>query len=105
MARLPLHRPLSEYPQIRRDLAFVVQEQTSAAAIVSAVQALAEPLLRDILVFDVYRGQGLQSGFKSIALGLIFQEYSRTLTDTEVDQSVSRVQAHLQQELGATVRG
>jgi phenylalanyl-tRNA synthetase beta chain len=104
-ARLPAARPISEFPFIRRDLAIVIAEEHSAQAVLDCVQAAGEALLQDVLIFDVYRGQGLQSGCKSVALGLIFQDYSRTLTDTEVDQSIARLQDRLNKVLGATVRG
>lgn len=104
-ARLPVAANIPEFPFARRDLALIVPEQVSVAALMACVTAADDPLLRDVLVFDVYRGQGLQSGFKSVALGLIFQDYSRTLTDTEVDQSVTRLQDRLKAVLNATVRG
>ena len=103
--RLPVAMPISEYPFIRRDLALVVPELVSAADVLGCIRDAGESLLADVLIFDVYRGQGLQSGFKSVALGLIFQDYSRTLIDTEVDQSTARLQDRLNKVLGATVRG
>jgi phenylalanyl-tRNA synthetase beta chain len=104
-ARLPTASLVPEFPFIRRDLALVVPESVSAEVLLACVKEGGEAWLQDVLVFDVYRGQGLQSGFKSVALGLIFQDYSRTLTDTEVDQSVARLQDRLNKVLGATVRG
>ncbi|HXG27597.1 MAG TPA: phenylalanine--tRNA ligase subunit beta [Nevskiales bacterium] len=104
-AHLPLARPIPEFPFVRRDLAIVIAEELAGQAVLDCIQTAGEALLRDVLIFDVYRGQGLQSGFKSVALGLIFQDYSRTLTDTEVDQSIARLQDRLNKVLGATVRG
>jgi phenylalanyl-tRNA synthetase beta chain len=104
-AGLPQARPIPEFPFVRRDLAIVVAEELSGQAVLDCILTAGEELLRDVLIFDVYRGQGLQSGFKSVALGLIFQDYSRTLTDTEVDQSIARLQDRLNKVLGATVRG
>lgn len=103
-AHLPQSLPVSEFPFVRRDLALVVPESVSAMMLQVCAQQSEEVLLRDVLIFDVYRGQGLQSGFKSVALGLIFQDYSRTLTDTEVDQSIMRLKTRLEKALGATVR-
>jgi phenylalanyl-tRNA synthetase beta chain len=104
-AQVPAFSNLSEFPLVRRDLALQLADHVSGAELLECVRRSGELSLRDVFIFDVYRGQGLQSGFKSIALGLIFQEYSRTLTDTEVDLSISRLQERLQRELGATVRG
>ena len=61
-------------------------------------------LLRDLQLFDVYRGQGIDSGKKSLALGLIFQTLSSTLTDDEVEQAVRRVLARLRECVGGTLR-
>lgn len=104
-ARVPLARAISEFPFTRRDLALVVAESVTAAAVLSCAREANIALLQDVVIFDVYRGQGLQSGFKSVALGLIFQDYSRTLTDTEVDRSIAQLQNRLEKALGATVRG
>jgi phenylalanyl-tRNA synthetase beta chain len=60
--------------------------------------------LRDLRVFDIYRGKGVDSGRKSVALGLIFQETSRTLTDHDADQIVAAVADRLRRELNATIR-
>jgi phenylalanyl-tRNA synthetase beta chain len=61
-------------------------------------------LLRDLQLFDVYRGQGIDSGKKSLALGLIFQALSSTLTDEEVEQAIKRVLALLRERVGGTLR-
>ena len=61
--------------------------------------------LRDLRVFDRYVGKGVESGFKSLAMALILQEESRTLTDRDVDAVVSAVMAALQQAHGAVIRG
>ena len=61
-------------------------------------------ILVDLHIFDVYQGKGVDSGRKSVALGLILQESSRTLTDQEVEDATSRVVSKLEKELGATLR-
>ncbi len=103
--KLPATRDVPEFPFVRRDLAMEVPEEMTANELLDCIRASGEGLLQDVFIFDVYRGQGLQSGFKSVALGLIFQDYSRTLTDTEVEQSIARLQGRLEKTLGATVRG
>lgn len=102
--QLPRAGSLSEFPSSRRDLSPVVAETVAADAVLAAVRAAAGPRLREVRVLSVYRGEALGSGFKSIALGLIFQDNSRTLTDKDVDAAVQAVVERLQQEFAATIR-
>jgi len=101
---LPKARPLSKYPSVRRDLAFVVAETVPWAAVSASVKAAAGPALRDLLLFDRYAGKGVESGFKSLAMGLILQDESRTLTDRDVDAVVAAVTAALQRDHAAAIR-
>lgn len=103
-ARLPQLESVPRYPSVHRDLAVVMPEAVPAAQLLSSVRAAAGPRLVDLRIFDIYRGQGIDSGRKSIALGLILQDYSRTLTDTEADEIMSRITGQLRRELGATIR-
>jgi phenylalanyl-tRNA synthetase beta chain len=103
-AVVPAFHAYSKFPSIRRDLAVVVDERTSAAVVVDAVRAAAGELLRHVVVFDVYRGTGVDSRRKSIGLGLILQDTSRTLTDADADQTMHSVTLRLERELGATIR-
>ncbi len=101
---LPAYRPLSRFPLVRRDLSLVVKRETAAAAVLACIGREAGDLLKELHLFDVYAGQGLDTGEKSIAIGLIFQGISSTLIDEEVDASVTRVLARLGEELGARLR-
>ncbi|MFZ5637995.1 MAG: phenylalanine--tRNA ligase subunit beta [Pseudomonadota bacterium] len=101
---LPRSEALSRYPSVRRDLAFVVPETVSWAALEATVKAAAGPSLRALRLFDRYVGKGVETGFKSLAMGLILQEESRTLTDREVDAAVAQVIAALRGEHGAEIR-
>jgi phenylalanyl-tRNA synthetase beta chain len=98
------YREVSRFPQVRRDLALVVDESVGFEAIRERVLAAASSLLRELVLFDVYRGAGIESGRKSVALGLILQDEGRTLTDTEVDQVITAVREALGSGLGATFR-
>ncbi|WP_342315861.1 phenylalanine--tRNA ligase subunit beta [Lysobacter sp. FW306-1B-D06B] len=102
---VPRATPLSKYPSVRRDLAFVVPENVEWASIERALRAAAGPSLRDLVLFDRYQGKGVEPGFKSLAMGLILQDESRTLTDRDVDTVVASVAGALQREYGATIRG
>jgi phenylalanyl-tRNA synthetase beta chain len=95
---------VSRFPMVRRDLAIVVDENVSLSALRERVTLSASSLLRQCRVFDVYRGPGLETGTKSIALGLIFQDFSRTLTDEDVDQNVASIVAGLRVSLNAKIR-
>jgi phenylalanyl-tRNA synthetase beta chain len=97
-------RDLSRYPSIRRDLAIVTDAGVTAAALRAEVSRSAGALLKQLVLFDVYEGQGIESGRKSVALGLILQDSSRTLTDADVEDVVSRVKESLKERFGAALR-
>jgi len=101
---LPQGQEISRFPQVRRDLAVVVPEKVSFSALRERVVLSGSSSLRNVRLFDVYRGAGIEEGRKSIALGLIFQEISRTLTDDEVDRAVAAVVADLRENLDARIR-
>jgi phenylalanyl-tRNA synthetase beta chain len=101
---LPRARALSKFPSVRRDLAFVVADGVSWAAVSTTVKAAAGAFLREVRLFDRYAGKGVETGFKSLAMGLILQDESRTLTDRDVDAVVAGVTAALQREHGARIR-
>lgn len=102
---LPQVRALGRFPSMRRDLAFVVPEQVTWAAVEASIRAVAGPLLVGLGLFDVYQGKGVETGFKSLAMGLILQEKSRTLTERDVEEVVQRVTGALHQQHGARIRG
>jgi phenylalanyl-tRNA synthetase beta chain len=95
---------ISKFPSVRRDLAIVVDENLPLAVLQENVTVSASGLLSELRVFDVYRGPGIETGRKSIALGLILQDSSRTLTDVDADTVVANVVARLRDELSATIR-
>ncbi|HEY5970609.1 MAG TPA: phenylalanine--tRNA ligase subunit beta [Pseudoxanthomonas sp.] len=102
---LPKAAELSRFPSVRRDLAFVVADNVPWAAISTSVRTAVGPLLRDLLLFDRYVGAGVESGQKSLAMGLILQDNSRTLTDRDVEAVVSGVVAAIERDHGARIRG
>jgi len=95
---------ISKFPSVRRDLAIVVDESVPLAVLQENVTVSASGLLSELRVFDVYRGSGVDFGRKSIALGLILQDSSRTLTDVDADSVVSAVVARLRDVLSASIR-
>jgi phenylalanyl-tRNA synthetase beta chain len=102
--RIPVFKSLSKYPSVRRDLALIVKEEISADDILSAIQGCAEQTLQDIVIFDVYRGKGVEEGHKSMALSLTIQDYSQTLTDSEIDAIFNRVLDTVTKKISAKLR-
>jgi phenylalanyl-tRNA synthetase beta chain len=100
----PAFADISRFPAVRRDLAVVVDEGVPLSALSERVVSSATSLLRHIRVFDVYRGPGVETGRKSVALGLIFQDFTRTLTDEDADRVVASVVAELRVSLNAKIR-
>jgi phenylalanyl-tRNA synthetase beta chain len=103
-AEIPKYSGFSKFPSVRRDIALLVDESVAAGALVAAAQRAGGALLREVLVFDLYRGSNIDSSRKSIALGLILQDTSRTLIDEDADTALAEIVSHLETELGATIR-
>ena len=103
-ARVPAFRGVSRFPSVRRDLAVIVADDIAAASLLAEARIAAGDLLRDIRVFDVYTGKGIESGLKSVALGLILQETSRTLTELEIDSVINAVIEQLSSKFNASIR-
>jgi len=95
---------LSRFPSVRRDLAFVAPEGVPWSALEATIRKAAGPLLAELRLFDRYIGKGVDPGFRSLATGLILQDNSRTLTESDVDVAVAAVIAALQMEHGARIR-
>lgn len=101
---LPVFAALSKFPSIRRDLAVVVDNSISSATLANTIREAAGTLLIEVNVFDLYTGAGIETGRKSVALGLILQDSSRTLVDADVDKVMARVTSGLTSAHGATLR-
>jgi phenylalanyl-tRNA synthetase beta chain len=100
---LKFHK-VSKFPSVRRDLSIVVDESVPLAVLQENVTVSASGLLSELRVFDVYRGPSIETGRKSVALGLILQDSSRTLTDIDADTVVTAVATRLRDVLSATIR-
>ncbi|MEM6987054.1 MAG: hypothetical protein AAF499_10990 [Pseudomonadota bacterium] len=101
---LPAYRNLSKFPSVRRDLALVMDKAIPVQGLLEVVKQHAGATLEELIVFDVYTGVGVRDGCKSVALGLILQDFSRTLSEQDADAVVSRVLENVAKELGATLR-
>ncbi|MDJ0939057.1 MAG: phenylalanine--tRNA ligase subunit beta [Woeseiaceae bacterium] len=102
--RAPVAEAVSKFPAIRRDIAVVVAETVTAEQLTGAVRSAAPSLVTDVRVFDVYQGPGIEAGLKSVAIGLILQETSRTLTDGDADAAQAAALQKLQEEFAAVLR-
>lgn len=103
-APLPRATELSKFPAVRRDLAIVVDEGCTFNELRESVTVAASRLLREMTPFDVYRGRGIETGRKSIAISLIFQDKLKTLTETDVDSVLAAIRSRLVHDLNATFR-
>ena len=98
------HNEVSRYPSIRRDLALVVNQAVSSESVEKLIRETVGELLVEFRLFDVYKGKGIDSIDKSIAVGLIFQDPAKTLTDSDVGALVEKAVVALEQEVGARLR-
>ena len=101
---VPAFSRLSKFPSVRRDLALLVAEEVSFQAVKQCIDSCQEALIKEVKVFDIYRGEGVEQGDKSIALALILQDVTQTLTDSEIDAIVNRVLEELSNKLSARLR-
>ncbi|WP_077615494.1 phenylalanine--tRNA ligase subunit beta [Caenibacillus caldisaponilyticus] len=99
------YQALPRYPAIARDIALVVDEAVTAGQLAAVIRASGGPLLKDIRLFDVYQGEHLPAGKKSLAFSLTYLDPERTLTDEEVAAVHERILAELKEKLGAVLRG
>ena len=102
--RIPIHKEVSKFPEVKRDLAFFVEAAVEAQTLIDHANSVAGDLLISLKLFDVYQSKDVENKGKSIALGLTFQHSSRTLTDEEVSQAVDRVIAELSTRCKAQLR-
>ena len=100
----PVFAEVSRFPQLRRDLAVVLAEEATFSSVLEGVTLSSSGLLRHVFVFDVYRGMGIETGRKSVALGLIFQDKNSTLTEEVIEGEMAAIRAALTLRLGASFR-
>jgi phenylalanyl-tRNA synthetase beta chain len=93
------------YPPVDRDFAFIVGEQVTADALLKAIRQAEKKLVREVRLFDVYRGTGLEPGHKSLAVAVRLQSRDRTLTEAEIEPIAKRIVEAAGKAVGATLRG
>ena len=97
--------PVPEFPPVKEDLAVIVEEKTPGARVQAIIQAAGGDLLVDVTLFDLYRGEQIGAGKKSLAYRLTYQSPDRTLTDAEAARVRERIVKRLKEEVGAVLRG
>ncbi len=102
--KVPEFSALSKFPSVRRDMALLVRQQVSAGEIIACINSSQESAVREVAVFDVYQGKGIEEGFKSVALSLVLQDFTQTLTDSEIDAIFHELLEKLTTELNAKLR-
>jgi phenylalanyl-tRNA synthetase beta chain len=103
-ANLPTFKAFSKYPFIRRDIAIMVDQAVSSQNVLETIAEVGGKLLIDTMIFDVYEGNNIATGKKSLALGMLLQHPTRTLVDDEVNQVIANVVAALSKNCGAILR-
>jgi phenylalanyl-tRNA synthetase beta chain len=99
------YHPVPRYPAALRDIAVIVDETVTAEQLLKEIRAAGGDLLRDVRLFDVYRGESIPSGKKSLAYALTYLADDRTLTDKEVDKAHKKIEDRLKHVLRAQIRG
>jgi phenylalanyl-tRNA synthetase beta chain len=100
----PRFQGLSRMPVVRRDIAFWVADSVAVGELLAAVRGRVPALVREVEVFDLYRGKGVEPGKKSLALRIVMQDTDRTLTDSEVEGVVASIREQLDQQFQAKPR-
>jgi len=98
------YKEVSRFPEVRRDLALVLNKETSYSEIEKIAYKINKHLLKNVNLFDVYEGDKIEQGKKSYAVSFILQDESKTLTDKEIDSFMNKLQKSLETELGAYIR-
>ncbi len=101
---LPGYREIARFPSIRRDLAAEFDENVQYEHISTELRRNGPSILRDVTVFDLYRGEGVQKGKKSLAFSVLLQDTQKTLTDAEAEKAVSELRRILQEKFNAKLR-
>jgi phenylalanyl-tRNA synthetase beta chain len=96
------YQSIPRFPSVSRDIALVVDERVTYRSVEQAIRSF--PLVKKVMLFDLYRGEQIAKGRKSFAIRIVYQSDSRTLTDEEVDRTQRAMLAKLGDELGAALR-
>lgn len=98
------YRPLSKFPAVKRDLALIVKNDIDSGDIENIIKINGGDLLKSINLFDIYEGNQVEEGYKSMAYTMTFQSDEKTLTDEDINPKISNILENLEIKLGATLR-
>ncbi len=101
---IPTFTALSKFPSVKRDMALIVEESVTAAKIIETIHSCNEKTINDVQIFDIYRGEGVDNGYKSVALSLFLQDSTQTLKDSEIDAIFNKVLETLSININAKLR-
>jgi phenylalanyl-tRNA synthetase beta chain len=104
LEKQPRYTPLPRYPRVKRDVAFIVDESVAVEKIVKIIRTAGSALLQSVELFDMYRGENLEVGKKSLAFGLELMSRERTLVDSEIESEINRIVEAVIRETGAVLR-
>ena len=99
------YTPVSKFPAVTRDIAIVVKEDVTINALVRSMKKAGGSILNNVDVFDVYQGEHVQQGYKSVALTMTFVDPTKTLVDATINELFNKVYSQLQKDFNALIRG
>ncbi|MCP4431643.1 MAG: phenylalanine--tRNA ligase subunit beta, partial [Gammaproteobacteria bacterium] len=103
-SKLPNFSEMSRFPSIRRDISVAVDADIPVQRLINCIYSIKNEILQEVFVFDVYTGKEVRNNRKSVALGLILQDFSRTLVDEDVENLVDKVLVQLKEHYNADLR-
>jgi phenylalanyl-tRNA synthetase beta chain len=103
-AKLPNFAEMSRFPSIRRDISLTIDQDMPVKRLIDEIYSIKNEILQEVFVFDVYTGKEVRKDRKSVALGLILQDFSRTLVDEDVENLVAEILAQLKERCNAVLR-
>ena len=98
------YKEISKYPEVKKDIAIVVDDKVTSREIETTIKKAGGSLLTKSEVFDIYKGNGIKEGKKSLAYSLSFNDQDRTLTDEEINKAVEKIIERLEKDLKAELR-
>ena len=102
--RIPKFGEIAKFPPVRRDIALIVDENVTSAAMLATLRESAPEMVTELAIFDLYSGKGIDSGKKSLAFRVLIQDTQKTLTDQEVETVITRLTQVLSDRFGAKLR-
>ena len=103
-SKLPKFGEMSRYPSIRRDISIIVDKNLPVQDLIKSIKSIKNEILQEVFVFDVYTEKEVRNSRKSVALGLILQDFSRTLVDEDVEIWLGKILTQLKEHCNAVLR-